>query len=582
MPRFFSCLITLLCFSPLTSEAQIFDVTSYGANGQDTNNDYGAIKLAIEAATTSTHTESTILFPAGTYYISKSIKIRSNVANVAADVIETEEYGLLEPGRSLRFIGANRNQTTIKVMVDEHAANPMFVFEGVEECSVEDLTLDGQVRSFGIDWSGKHAQCGVLLFGCSDCDLDRVGFRDMGRNHHPLDIPDPTFIGPIPQYAAKPLPGGSHVVIASVDSDELNAGFLPDHAKKGLLKTTLPSGDTVIASPGLGLDCKGNQISYCVFEDRNATGDPIPCANFAIRMITNWRSPKFHVAGEEQHVALSAHVKDNKIYNCDFDGGFYWNAVELAGHGTINNKVTLNDAYDCIQTALEADKAASYNEFKRNKIHRMHPRDPHTQYLRKIYGSDLGDDSTPDLGTWVFAMRMQGYRPFGANDIHPERSAVGNVFFENKIYEVNGNTRGTGAFLLSRTVDATLEGNEVFNVPTWTPYSHFSGVYLGSDDPGAAIKLKYWVDNTVLTGNFFPESIDACDYVQLASFPKARPAPIRIQNLPVEADVVDPSGVTAGGTPDVHTDVTIEVYSEFEPRGRALLREFKLDYPAAP
>lgn len=462
-------------------------------------NDSAKITAAINLAEVSSATTKRVVFSGRTYDITEPITL---------DGASHDD---------LHFAGAGSSQTTIQpVGTDPEAVAAIFVLSGVRHCEIYDLKIDGNVQNF--DFTGKSAQTGIFLLGVEFCTIKNIEIRNLGKSV---------------------TPGGAHIVMAAIEND------INDPVVDQTVGNFVPSSlNSFRHGHGRGQSCRANTIQDCTFEDHNlqlfnsATDTPEPLANFAIRVITNWKSALYPPPGAPQHAMLSALVRDNTISGCDFNGGFYWNALELAGHGTIYNEVVNNDACGCIQTAIEADKAASFNTFAGNVIKDTQARDPLVQSARG-----------KPVGTWVFAMRMQGFESFILDDtvvplkVYDERSAVGNEFINNTIDGVIGNTRATGAILLSRTVDAVVADNTIPSLPKWKPYATFTDAagdlqeYTSPEDPAAGIKLKFWVENTRVANNTMPRSKRPAgsrfsSFVQIMEFPEDLAGTVRISDLP--------------------------------------------------
>ena len=531
MKRFFLAAACALWAIPSAS-AEVFRVVP-NASGDA----FPAIAQAIADAQQSEDLYNIIEFEAGDYYISKSVRLRHWTAD--ADVPQSERYGLLGDGKRIEFRGAGMDLTRISVPVDNHAANPMFVFDGVDRCGLADLTLDGQVRSFdGNDWRGRHSQCGVFVFGAQRCRMERVRFQNLGRSDT--------------STTTDPIPGGANVLVACVEHDEADGDYLPDQVvNRGVLRDSTGA----IVSPGIGRSCYATKILDCDFVDDPTPGRPIPCSNFAIRMITNWKSTKYHAPHRHQHTALSARVSESTIQGCKFRGGFYWNAVELGGHGTVFNDILECDFTDCIQTPADVDKAASFNLLQDNNIENTYSRSLETRAARVEPGDSLG--------TWTFAMRMQGYP--GLEEGRTGREAIGNSFIRNKIKGVFGNTRATGAILISRTVDALIQDNEILSLPRWVAEEDQN--YRAPEDAAAGIKLGEWVRNVQLNNNLFPRSkvpsgSRKSSFVAIMELPDDSPAVVQLSDLPTLGNAL---------TGDQrHIDLNIVEYEEGEAGGNSM------------
>ena len=517
--------VALLCSIGIcpSINAEVFQIPPNGEGDS-----FPAIALAIAASEQSDDMSNVIQFGAGDYFISKSIRIRN--IGAAGFVKGSERYGLLSDGKQLEFRGAGMDLTTIRIPVDSHAPNPMFVFDGVDHCKISELTLDGQVRLFnGQGWgrgpTRKRPSCGVFLFGAQHCHFQNVRFRDLGMSDT--------------SETSEPVPSGANLVMACVESDESVGNYLPGHVNRALLRNE----HREIVSPGIGRSCFDNKISACEFVDDPSTELPNPCTNFAIRMLTNWTSTKYAEPHEAQHTALSALVKENLIEDCSFSGGYFWNAVEIAGHGSVYNKVLRCKFNRCIQTPADIDKAASFNLFEDNDIIDTYARSIET---RRAMG-------VTSLGTWTFAMRMQGYPSL--NKGRRGREAIGNQFINNRINGVYGNTRATGAMLLSRTVDAVIRDNELQSVPRWATEEGQN--YSGPEEGTAAIKIRSWAKNIEVSNNRFPQSaVDEAprkNFSAIMEFSETGPTTAAIPDLP-----------RAHENATIHQDITIVDYERGE------------------
>lgn len=523
---------TILFFTPALSLAdEVFFVTQSrqyngqdvpGASGNDQLDDTLAILAAIEAAADSDDSGiKYVEFPEGTYYISQPICLA-----------ELEDVTLRGAGKSKTYI----HPSTL-------AANPLFVIEGSTNCGLCDMTIDGQAEDLydipvteDSEPTSRPGQVGVFIYGSEACFVEYVRFRDLGKAE--------------PIYGTHyTLPGGMHILVAATESGYEHKG------ENRMLKNAIYT--PYIFGPGHGRPSIGTWIRYCRFDDRNVDSGqpPVAKANFGIRLLTHFQSPD----------ELTNHVSETLVHQCVFDGGFHWNAIELAGHGTTDNLVKHSTFLDCLQTPLDIDKGASYNTFKLNTVDGVYPRSPIVQ--RKRGKQPL---------TWVFAVRVQGYN-------EPEHFSIGNKILENTISKVEGNASGTGGILLSRAKATTMASNTITDRPQWTPDS------FGPKDPAAAIKVRFHVWNAVLRDNVFPIGDDATrrDYVTLANFPGARvgtgetinrPANLLLTNLPVSDGAELPTDTDAQTSPTAHAPYKL-YYSELN--GSALSGQIT-DYRLVP
>ena len=136
----------------------VYNVTSYGANGNDEGDDWDAIKNALAEAKTAT-TDIEVRIPAGTYYISEQLPIYSNTTLVVdsnATIIRTnlsgsEVNGMIigchtdgnDHGGYTRISNVEIKGGTWNANSSAYFLTGAFVFQHASDIYIHDLTIKG-------------------------------------------------------------------------------------------------------------------------------------------------------------------------------------------------------------------------------------------------------------------------------------------------------------------------------------------------------------------------------------------------------------------------------------------------------
>ncbi|QGQ98379.1 PKD domain-containing protein [Paenibacillus psychroresistens] len=118
---FLICLLVICTFQfqynvPVADAATV-NVTIYGANGADGNDDTTAIQNAVNAAASGDN----VYLPAGTYYISSAITLKSNI----------------------KLSGASKTTAIIKFNGTLQSIRSMLYLSGINNVEISELTIDG-------------------------------------------------------------------------------------------------------------------------------------------------------------------------------------------------------------------------------------------------------------------------------------------------------------------------------------------------------------------------------------------------------------------------------------------------------
>ncbi|MBO4701153.1 MAG: right-handed parallel beta-helix repeat-containing protein [Lachnospiraceae bacterium] len=134
----------------------VYNVTSYGANGNDEGDDWEAIKNALAEAKTAT-TDIEVRIPAGTYYISQQLPIYSNTTLVVdsnATIIRTNHSDLTgmivgchtdgnDHGGYTRISNVEIKGGTWNANSSAYFLTGAFVFQHASDIYIHDLTIKG-------------------------------------------------------------------------------------------------------------------------------------------------------------------------------------------------------------------------------------------------------------------------------------------------------------------------------------------------------------------------------------------------------------------------------------------------------
>lgn len=385
-----------------------------------------AIAMAIDAAT-DTPEPDRIIFPytgsspTGTsvYRVNQTIRLNglSGVElvgeTVSADRPEVGDEVGRHPDWPLPNVRLKNTSKTLPVMV---------VLSGCTNVALRDLHLHGVAGALNPD----RPIYGVIVAGSEDCVVENLTFTQFGKREAPL--------------------GGSQLVLMANEPGE--NGFPGSELDAFTLSRT----------------CAGNSIRQCRFLDSAAA----PRASFGVRMMTDWTiDKKFKLTQtvttdlmrnvdelSEEALAGAGLIEDefqngceqNVLANNDFTGGFFWNAIEIAGPATRNNRISRNRLTDNFQTSMESDKGASFNVFDQNLIDGCRP--------NRVVAPQGQKNNTTSV-----AIRDQGI-PI------PERYCIGNVYHDNRIRRVTGVDYRTGAFLLRQSQLAVITDNTTEDIGT--------------------------------------------------------------------------------------------------------------------
>jgi len=195
----------------------------------------------------------------------------------------------------------------------------------------------------------------------------------------------------------------------------------------------------------------------------------------------------------------------NVIEKNTFEGDFIWNTVELAGGGTIKNKVVYNTVKGKAVNNLDIDKGASYNEISYNIIEGagLSPRYKNDKNVRcsPIMVQGMASKKYKGVGNVVTHNRIENVsNPSSDNTKYFFSSGIGIACADNTLIENNiminlyqdGNYRrgkdyGYGIIVHDDCFDVKILNNQISNVYTAI------GTNLNRDD-----KVNLQVENNVL------------------------------------------------------------------------------------
>jgi polygalacturonase len=157
------------------SDIGFYDVTKYGANGKDAADDTNAIQSAINAAIGH---NGTVYFPAGTYYVNRTLywlkgsqpvgHMRFENQNKSNTTIRLTDNapGFQNTNCAVSINTTNWNNhcpavlyTTSYGAVGTYYANPPYTGEAAYDNDIWDLTIDtgkGNPGAIGIDWNASN------------------------------------------------------------------------------------------------------------------------------------------------------------------------------------------------------------------------------------------------------------------------------------------------------------------------------------------------------------------------------------------------------------------------------------------
>lgn len=216
----------------------------------------------------------------------------------------------------IEILGNNSTlQPDLKWNENNDSDSPMFAIVGKNNISLKDLIIDfqGQKRT-----ASTRIYCGVLILASNHVTIENVKFKNGGLN------------------SVKSIPNSPYILIASQDK----AGDVPSLPKK--YKNKIGS-------------CSNNFILNNTFENIGTS------SRFGIRVLSNWLKKRPH--SNFKNKSFKNIIKGNS-----FVGEFSWNTVELAGGGTVENKVINNRINGKSVNALDIDKGASFNSIESNII----------------------------------------------------------------------------------------------------------------------------------------------------------------------------------------------------------------------
>lgn len=214
------------------------------------------------------------------------------------------------PASGVTIRGSGQD-TTLVLSADSRAfgqtGSPLFYLAGVDSVAIRDLTIDGQ----GDQRPDSAALSTIItLSNASHCLIENVRFVDCGMD----PATGTRASGPIICLVAKAEAGDKRNYLGEVGP------------------------------------VTHNTIRGCRFE---VTGSPR--YQFAIRMLTDWEAGRSREAFGENVCAY------NVVEDCSFEGAWEWNTIEIAGPGTIHNRVARSTVTGRALANFDIDKGASDN-----------------------------------------------------------------------------------------------------------------------------------------------------------------------------------------------------------------------------
>lgn len=191
--------------------------------------------------------------------------------------------------------------------------SPLFSLIGKKNVQVKNLIIDFQ----GNKRDNNRIYCGFLILGSSFVTIENINFKNGGS-------------------IAKATPNSPYILIASQDFAN-DLASLPQIYK------------SIVGSSN------NNIVRNNVFDNS------LSSTRFGIRVLSNWSSKR----PQENFVNRSY---NNLIEGNQFIGEFAWNTVELAGGGTVQNRIFNNYIRGQAVNMLDIDKGASYNIIEKNTI----------------------------------------------------------------------------------------------------------------------------------------------------------------------------------------------------------------------
>jgi len=308
--------------------------------------------------------------------------------------LQSSRVYLLDSPIKLRSnITVDGNGCTVKAARDWGLNNDRFagLFELVNVSNI-------QIRNIKFDLEGTHRSpthrihTTMLLLGAENCHLSDVIFVNSGFR------------------SSNQLPNSPHLLLLSRDKAQ-DFNYIPREYMQIFAAT------------------KNNIIENCRFINDSSF------SSFGIRILSDWYS----------QTSLQDYVhktENNTVLNCQFLGGFEWNAIELAGGGTVGNKIIGNHLTGKTIHSIDIDKGASYNLVRGNNIINT--------------GLPIRWNSRNDV-------RCSAIIIHGSS---PRYLSVGNVVSQNiirKVFNIGFNSRFTfsGGITVSNATDTRIVDNVI-------------------------------------------------------------------------------------------------------------------------
>lgn len=192
--------------------------------------------------------------------------------------------------------------------------NPLFSVVGKSNIVFRDLVIDFQGNSRK---NLNRIYCGVLILASNNVIIESVKFKNGGAT-----------------FGA--VPNSPYILIASQDK----------------------IGD-VSSIPKKYINFLGSSYNNVI--KNNLFDNSLSPTRFGIRVLSNWLEKR-----PQQNFKNKSY--NNLIEGNRFIGEFSWNTVELAGGGTVKNKISNNYVKGQAVNMLDIDKGASYNIIEKNII----------------------------------------------------------------------------------------------------------------------------------------------------------------------------------------------------------------------
>ncbi|WP_293887109.1 MULTISPECIES: hypothetical protein [unclassified Sphingobacterium] len=323
---------------------------------------------------------------------------------------------------------------------------PLISFVGKKNIVFKGLTIDFQ----GNNRKDNRIYCGLLLLASNNITIQNVNFKNGGST---LSSP----------------PNSPYILIAAQDSPG-DVSSLPKSYKN------------IIGSS------YNNVIKNNLFDNTLST------TRFGIRVLTNWSMKRL-----QQNFKNKSY--NNIIEGNRFLGEFSWNTVELAGGGTVKNKIFNNYVKGRAVNMLDIDKGASYNIIEKNTIE--------DSGLPERYKNEVNVRCSP--------ISVQGMM----NNYYSQSNQVLNNTIRNISNPKSNNSKYyfSSAIMTSIVNGVIIKGNKISNI-------YQDGSYQKGKNYGFGIAIHDFSNNVEIESN----TIDKVNIAIGANWQKGNGEAITIRN----------------------------------------------------